>query len=180
MVFPPGVLPGFDGGRSPPPISRSCPQPFQQEEVDRRVVIVTVRAKALVKETRVNPRFYWSYIDIGNLDLHIIVRTNILLGDRCNVCTSLVLTGSMPKLCISRRTCSFGSWLWCATWAGLLIGSEATEGAVYGSVDIHLCFLICSIVYRFIGSKTSIFRIRDSHSMTKIFVVLVTPSILTV
>jgi hypothetical protein len=71
--------------------------------------------------------------------------------------TSLVLTASIPRLCISRNICSLGSAPCCSPPAlGSSLGASAT---------IQRCLLICSTLYRLLGSSTNILRIKDSQSV---------------
>ena len=72
--------------------------------------------------------------------------------------TSLVLTASIPRLCISRNICSLGSAPCCSPPVlGSSLGASAT---------IQRCLLICSTLYRLLGSSTNILRIKDSQSVT--------------
>lgn len=76
--------------------------------------------------------------------------------------TSLVRVISMPKLCISRRICSFGSWI---DDDGLV---TIIEQIVSADPAIQRCLFICGMVYRFAGSRTNILRIKLSQSVIKV------------
>ena len=69
---------------------------------------------------------------------------------------------SMPKLCISRSICSFGSWMDEDDDLVIII-----EQIVSADPAIHRCLFICGMVYRFVGSRTSILRIKLSQSAIK-------------
>lgn len=69
---------------------------------------------------------------------------------------------SMPKLSISRSTCSFGS---CMDDDDDLV--IITEQIVSADPAIQRCLFICGMVYRFAGSRTNILRIKLSQSITK-------------
>lgn len=69
---------------------------------------------------------------------------------------------SIPKLCMSRSICSFGS---CIDDDGRVTTTEQMLSAVPA---IQRCLLICGIVYRLEGSNTNILRIRLSQSAVQI------------
>lgn len=69
---------------------------------------------------------------------------------------------SMPKLCISRSICSFGSWMDEDDDLVIII-----EQIVSADPAIQRCLFICGMVYRFAGSRTNILRIKLSQSIIK-------------
>lgn len=53
MVVPPRVVPLVGRAARGPAVAGARAQPLQQQQVDRRVVVVTVRAKTLCERIRV-------------------------------------------------------------------------------------------------------------------------------
>lgn len=78
---------------------------------------------------------------------------------------SLVLSWSMPKFCIIFKIWSFGSYDAVPT---IPLHIVVITGISITSTSIQRCRLICSIVTRLFGCKTSIFLINDSQSIKKL------------
>lgn len=77
-----------------------------------------------------------------------------------------VLIISIPRPAIIRNTCSFGSTYGVRPKVVVLSDKNAAEST--NSLSIHRCCLIWGMVYRRVGSNTSILRMRDSQSANRL------------
>ena len=95
--------------------------------------------------------------------------------------TSDVRLGSIPRLCMTRRTCSFSffdfrfcfrlseiSWMSPSFLERMAASDTADDEGCGNSACIQWCFWTIGKVKRLLVSRTSIFRIRDSQSANKI------------
>ena len=95
--------------------------------------------------------------------------------------TSDVRLGSIPRLCMTRRTCSFSffdfrfcfrlseiSWMSPSFLERMAASDTADDEGCGSSACIQWCFWTIGKVKRLLVSRTSIFRIRDSQSANKI------------
>ena len=95
--------------------------------------------------------------------------------------TSDVRLGSIPRLCMTRRTCSFSffdfrfcfrlseiSWMSQSFLERMAASDTADDEGCGNSACIQWCFWTIGKVKRLLVSRTSIFRIRDSQSAKKI------------
>jgi len=103
--------------------------------------------------------------------------------------TSVVRTGSMPRLCMTLSTWSFSFFDFSVCFLAVEI-SEMSSGCFFDkiaakddgcgtSVCIQWCFWTMSNVYLLAGSRTSIFRTSDSQSGMEMNVVILVGSVVT-